>query len=157
MIDMPIILAINAGSSSLKFQLLDMPSEKVTAKGQIERIGLADSIFTIKSKHGKTEKKRDIKDHAEAANLLLDMLIREGAVSSYDEIDGVGHRVVHGGEVFSDSVLIEDETLQQLEKLSGLAPLHNPANIIGIKEFNKALPNAPAVAIFDTAFHQTMP
>ncbi|AOV07222.1 acetate kinase [Sporosarcina ureilytica] len=154
---MPIILAINAGSSSLKFQLLDMPSEQVTAKGQIERIGMTDSIFTIKSKDGKTEKKRDIKDHAEAATLLLDMLIREGVVSSYDEIDGVGHRVVHGGEVFSDSVLIEDEILQQLEKLSGLAPLHNPANIIGIKEFKKALPNVPAVAIFDTAFHQTMP
>lgn len=154
---MPIILAINAGSSSLKFQLLDMPSEKVTAKGQIERIGLADSVFIIKTNHGKTEKKKDIKNHAEAATMLLDMLISEGAVQSYDEIDGIGHRVVHGGEVFSDSVLITDEILEKLEELSSLAPLHNPANIVGIKEFRKALPSVPAVAIFDTAFHQTMP
>lgn len=150
-------LAINAGSSSLKFQLLDMPSEAVTAKGQIERIGLKDSIFTIKSKNGKTEKVEDIQDHASAVQILLDMLISEGVVSSYDEIDGVGHRIVHGGEVFSDSVLIDDETLEQFEKLSNLAPLHNPANIVGVREFKKALPNAPAVGIFDTAFHQTMP
>lgn len=154
---MPNILAINAGSSSLKFQLLDMPSEEVTAKGQVERIGLKDSIFTIKSGDEKKELIQDIKDHAEAAEILLNMLIEEGVVSSYDEIDGLGHRVVHGGEVFSDSVLINDEILEQLEKLSSLAPLHNPANIVGIKEFQKALPNAPAVAIFDTAFHQTMP
>jgi acetate kinase len=154
---MPIILAINAGSSSLKFQLLDMPTEVVTAKGQIERIGLTDSTFSIKSDLGKTETVQDIKDHAEAVNLLLDMLIKEGIVKSFDEIDGVGHRVVHGGEVFSDSVLITDEVLEELETLSHLAPLHNPANMVGIKEFKKALPSVPAVAIFDTAFHQTMP
>ena len=154
---MPNILAINAGSSSLKFQLLDMPSEKVTAIGQIERIGLSDSIFTIKSEHGKTEINRDIKTHAEAATLLLDMLISEGAVQSYDEIDAVGHRVVHGGEVFSDSVLITEDILGHLEKLSSLAPLHNPANLVGINEFREALTSVPAVAIFDTAFHQTMP
>ncbi|QUW22712.1 acetate kinase [Sporosarcina sp. Marseille-Q4063] len=154
---MPIILAINAGSSSLKFQLLDMPSEVVTAKGQIERIGMTDSTFSIKSELGKTETEQNIKDHAEAVNLLLDMLIKEGIVKSYDEIDGVGHRVVHGGEVFSDSVLITDEILEKLETLSHLAPLHNPANMVGIKEFKKALPSVPAVAIFDTAFHQTMP
>jgi len=154
---MPNILAINAGSSSLKFQLLDMPSEKVTAIGQIERIGLSDSIFTIKSKQGKTKTIRDIKSHAEAATMLLEMLISEGAVQSYDEIDAVGHRVVHGGEVFSDSVLITEDILGRLEKLSSLAPLHNPANLVGINEFRKALPSAPAVAIFDTAFHQTMP
>lgn len=157
MVVMPLILAINAGSSSLKFQLLDMPSEQVTAKGQIERIGLSDSIFSIKSAKGKTEKIQDIKDHAEGAKMLLDMLIREDVVQSYDEIDGVGHRVVHGGEVFSDSVLIDEQILEQLEALSDLAPLHNPANIVGIKEFKKALPTVPAVAIFDTAFHQTMP
>ena len=154
---MPLILAINAGSSSLKFQLLDMPGEQVTAKGQIERIGLSDSVFSIKSAKGKTEKTQDIKDHEEGAKMLLDMLIREDVVKSYDEIDGVGHRVVHGGEVFSDSVLIDEQILEQLEALSGLAPLHNPANIVGIKEFKKALPSVPAVAIFDTAFHQTMP
>lgn len=154
---MPIILAVNAGSSSLKFQLLDMPSESVSAKGQFERIGLKDSIFTIKSNHGKTEKIQGIQDHAEAVQILLDALISEGVVNSYDEIDGVGHRIVHGGEVYSDSVLIDDEAILQFEKLSNLAPLHNPANIVGVKEFRKALPNAPAVAIFDTAFHQTMP
>ena len=154
---MPIIIAINAGSSSLKFQLLDMPTEVVTAKGQIERIGLSDSTFTLKSDLEKTEIEQPIKDHAEAVELLLDMLIQKGTVKSFDEIDGVGHRVVHGGEVFSDSVLITDEVLEKLETLSHLAPLHNPANLVGIKEFKKALPSVPAVAIFDTAFHQTMP
>lgn len=154
---MPIILAINAGSSSLKFQLLDMPSEEVTAKGQIERIGLPDSIFSIRTDAGKTEKIEDIKDHTEAAQMLLEMLISEGAVKSYDEIEGIGHRVVHGGEAFSDSVLITDEIIEKLGELSDLAPLHNPANIVGIKAFKEALPNAPAVAIFDTAFHQSMP
>lgn len=154
---MPLILAINAGSSSLKFQLLDMPSENVLAKGQIERIGLSDSIFSMKSSKGKVEETKDIGTHAEAAEILLDMLIRGEVVTSYDEISGVGHRVVHGGEVFSDSVQIDDDVLLKLEELSSLAPLHNPANIVGIKEFQKALPNAPAVAIFDTAFHQTMP
>ncbi|WP_172371147.1 acetate kinase [Sporosarcina jiandibaonis] len=154
---MPIILAINAGSSSLKFQLLDMPSEVVTAKGQIERIGMTDSTFSLKSDHGKTETEQPINNHAEAVSLLLDMLIKEGIVKSFDEIDGVGHRVVHGGEVFSDSVLITDEILAELDALSHLAPLHNPANLVGIKEFKKALPSVPAVAIFDTAFHQTMP
>ena len=154
---MPLILAINAGSSSLKFQLLDMPSEQVTAKGQMERIGLSDSIFSMKSARGKTETTQDINNHAEAVAMLLDMLIREDVVKSYDEIEGVGHRVVHGGEVFSDSVLINDEIIEKLDELSGLAPLHNPANVVGIKEFQKALPGVPAVAIFDTAFHQTMP
>ncbi|HLR11273.1 MAG TPA: acetate kinase [Sporosarcina sp.] len=151
------ILAINAGSSSLKFQLLNMPSEQVAAKGLVERIGLTDSIFTMKSNNGKTEIIQDIPNHAMAVQMLLDLLISEGVVQSFDEIDGIGHRVVHGGEVYSDSVLIDDEALAQFERLSDLAPLHNPANIVGIKEFKKALPTAPAVAVFDTAFHQTMP
>lgn len=150
------ILAINAGSSSLKFQLLNMPSEQVAAKGLVERIGLTDSIFTMKSNNGKTEIIQDIPNHAMAVQMLLDLLISEGVVQSFDEIDGIGHRVVHGGEVYSDSVLIDDEALAQFERLSDLAPLHNPANIVGIKEFKKALPTAPAVAVFDTAFHQTM-
>ena len=134
-----------------------MPSEKVTAKGQVERIGLSNSIFTIKTEQGKIEKVEDIKNHADAAKLVLEMLISEEAVRSYDEIQGIGHRVVHGGEEFSDAVLITDDIIESLEKLSSLAPLHNPANIVGIKAFNKALPNVPAVGIFDTAFHQTMP
>ncbi len=151
------ILAINAGSSSLKFQLLQMPDEHVTAKGQIDRIGLSESVFTMKFEQGKVEKNQDIQNHTEAVSMLLKMLISEGVVRSFDEIDGIGHRVVHGGEVFSDSVLINDEIIATLEGLSNLAPLHNPANIVGIKEFSKALPNVPAIAVFDTAFHQTMP
>ncbi len=151
------ILAINAGSSSLKFQLLQMENEHVVAKGQVERIGLSESVFTLKSEKGKVEKIQDISNHADAVAILLTVLLDEGIVRSFDEIDGIGHRVVHGGEVFSDSVLITDEILLKLEELSNLAPLHNPANITGIKEFKKALPAVPAVAVFDTAFHQTMP
>ncbi|MCG7335519.1 acetate kinase [Sporosarcina sp. ACRSM] len=150
------ILAINAGSSSLKFQLLQMPEEDVTAIGQIERIGLPGSFIKLKSEAVNTKKEQAINNHADAVALLLEMLISEGVVLSYDEIDGIGHRVVHGGEVFSDSVLITDDILEKLEELSSLAPLHNPANIVGIKEFQKALPGVPAVATFDTAFHQTM-
>jgi acetate kinase len=150
------ILAINAGSSSLKFQLLKMPEEYVTAIGQIERIGIPGSFIKLKSEALNTKKEQAINNHADAVALLLEMLISEGVVRSYEEIDGVGHRVVHGGEVFSDSVLITDEVLEKLEELSSLAPLHNPANIVGIKEFQKALPGVPAAATFDTAFHQTM-
>lgn len=151
------ILAINAGSSSLKFQLLQMKNEHVVAIGQVERIGLSGSIFTLKSEQGKVENIQDVHNHSDAVAILLAMLLDEGIVRSFDEIDGIGHRVVHGGEVFSDSVLITEEILLKLEELSNLAPLHNPANITGIKEFKKALPTVPAVAVFDTAFHQTMP
>lgn len=151
------ILAINAGSSSLKFQLLRMPEEYVTAIGIIDRIGQPESFFTMKSKDGKTEIKQSIMNHTEAVSVVLEMLINKGIVTSFDEIDGIGHRVVHGGEVFSDSVLINENVITKLQELSNLAPLHNPANIVGIKEFKSALPNVPAVAIFDTAFHQTMP
>ena len=151
------ILAINAGSSSLKFQLLQMPEEHVTAKGQIDRIGLSESVFTMKSEQGRLEKRQDIQNHTEAVSMLLSMLLSEGIVQSFGEIDGIGHRVVHGGEVFSDAVLINDDVIATLEGLSNLAPLHNPANIVGIKEFKKALPDVPAIAVFDTAFHQTMP
>lgn len=151
------ILAINAGSSSLKFQLLQMENEHVVAIGQVERIGMSDSIFTLKSDKGKVEKIQDIPNHADAVAMLLALLLEEGIVRSFDEIDGIGHRVVHGGEVFSDSVLITEEVLVKLEELSSLAPLHNPANITGIQAFKEALPTVPAVAIFDTAFHQTMP
>lgn len=151
------ILAINAGSSSLKFQLLLMPEERVLAKGQIERIGFMESIFSMKSDKGTSASSESILTQTEAVAFLLNKLISEKVVLSFDEIDGIGHRVVHGGEVFSDSVLVDDEIIPELEKLSVLAPLHNPANIIGIKEFKKALPAIPTVAVFDTAFHQTMP
>ncbi len=151
------ILAINAGSSSLKFQLLRMPKEEVLAKGIIERIGMTDAVFSMKTTKGKTTFSRPISNHTEAVAVLLSIFTSEGIVASFEEIDGIGHRVVHGGEVFSDSVLITDDVIAKLKELSVLAPLHNPANIIGIKEFRKALPAVPTVAVFDTAFHQTMP
>ncbi|HZG60822.1 MAG TPA: acetate kinase [Anoxybacillus sp.] len=151
------IMAINAGSSSLKFQLFEMPSEKVLTKGVVERIGFEDAIFNITVNGEKIKEVTSIPDHAVAVKLLLDKLISLGIIQSFDEINGIGHRVVHGGEKFSDSVLITDETLKEIEELSELAPLHNPANIIGIKAFQEILPNVPAVAVFDTAFHQTMP
>lgn len=151
------ILAVNAGSSSLKFQLLQMTDESVITIGLIERIGLANSIFSMKTGENKVEKVLDIADHEEAVKLLLEHLLSEGAVQSYEEIEGIGHRVVHGGELFDDSVLIDEEVIGHIEKLSGFAPLHNPANIVGIRAFKEFLPNVPAVAVFDTAFHQTMP
>ncbi|ARF16377.1 acetate kinase [Sporosarcina ureae] len=154
---MPKILSINAGSSSLKFQLIEMTNEEEITKGLFERIGLENSVFTMTTAEKKIEKVIDITDHLMAVDMLLEHLLSEGVVSSYDEIDGLGHRVVHGGELYSDSVLITDEVIEKLEEISGFAPLHNPANIVGIKAFQKALPNTPAVAIFDTAFHQTMP
>ena len=150
------ILAINAGSSSLKFQLIEMPEERVITKGLVERIGLDEGIFTITVNGGKVKKVQDIPDHEAAVQLLLDQLISTGIIKSFDEIDGIGHRVVHGGERFNDSVLITDGVLNEIEQLSDLAPLHNPANVTGIKAFRNVLPDIPAVAVFDTAFHQTM-
>jgi acetate kinase len=151
------IIAINAGSSSLKFQLFEMPSEEVITKGLIERIGLNDSIFNITVNGEKIEQVTDIPDHEVAVKMLLDKLTSLGIIKSLDEIEGIGHRVVHGGEAFNDSALITDEVLAKIEELSELAPLHNPANATGIKAFKQVLPNVPAVAVFDTAFHQTMP
>ncbi|MFD1206962.1 acetate/propionate family kinase [Sporosarcina contaminans] len=154
---MPKILAINAGSSSLKYQLIDMPEEKVIAKGLIDRIGLSEASFSMETEQSRLKEQVDIPNHTAAAQLLLARLSSEKVVTSGDEISGIGHRVVHGGERFSDSVLIDDQVLKDIEELSSLAPLHNPANLVGIREFQKALPNVPAVAVFDTAFHQTMP
>ncbi|WP_257346593.1 acetate kinase [Pseudalkalibacillus decolorationis] len=151
------ILAINAGSSSLKFQLLTMPEEDVITKGLVERIGLQDSIFTIEVDREKKKEVINIPDHSVAVKMLLDKLTGYSIISSYDEITGVGHRVVHGGEKFNDSVLITDDVIKEIEEVSELAPLHNPANVVGIKAFKEILPNIPAVAVFDTAFHQTMP
>ncbi|NSL51296.1 acetate kinase [Calidifontibacillus erzurumensis] len=151
------ILAVNAGSSSLKFQLFEMPSEQVLTKGLVERIGLKDSIFSITVNGEKYKEVTDISNHAVAVKMLLDKLIQLNVVSSLNEIEGIGHRVVHGGEKFSDSVLITDEVIETIEQLSELAPLHNPANLVGIRAFKEVLPNVPAVAVFDTAFHQSMP
>lgn len=151
------IMAINAGSSSLKFQLFEMPSERVITKGLVERIGMKDSIFTITVDDQNVKDTYHIPNHEVAVELLLEKLIQHQIISSFEEINGVGHRVVHGGEVFSDSVLITDEVIAELDKLSELAPLHNPANITGIIAFKHILGDTPAVAVFDTAFHQTMP
>ncbi|WP_129727831.1 MULTISPECIES: acetate kinase [Bacillaceae] len=151
------VIAINAGSSSLKFQLFEMPSETVLTKGLVERIGLNDSVFTITVNDEKQTDILDIPNHAVAVKMLLEKLTSTGIIQSLDEIGGIGHRVVHGGEKFNDSVLLTEEILQEIEELSDLAPLHNPANIVGIRAFQEVLPNVPAVAVFDTAFHQTMP
>jgi acetate kinase len=151
------VIAINAGSSSLKFQLFEMPSETVLTKGLVERIGIKDSVFSITVNGEKQTEVADLADHAVAVKILLSKLTDLGIIDSLDEIEGIGHRVVHGGEIFSDSTLITDETLKQMEELSELAPLHNPANIVGIKAFREVLPNVVSVAVFDTAFHQTMP
>ncbi|WP_339147253.1 MULTISPECIES: acetate kinase [unclassified Sutcliffiella] len=151
------VIAINAGSSSLKFQLFEMPSENVITKGLVERIGLNDAVFTISVNGEKVTEITDIPEHGVAVKILLKKLIDLDIIQSFDEITGIGHRVVHGGEKFNDSVLITDEVLGQLEGLSELAPLHNPANIVGIKAFKEILPKVPAVAVFDTAFHQSMP
>lgn len=151
------IIAINAGSSSLKFKLYEMPSEEVLTAGVVERIGLDKGIFTILVNGEKVKEIIDIPHHAVAVKMLLNKLTQFGIIESLYEIEGIGHRVVHGGEIFNHSVLITDETLQKIEELSDLAPLHNPANVVGIKAFKEVLPNVNAVAVFDTAFHQTMP
>lgn len=150
-------ISINAGSSSLKWQLYQMPEETVLAKGLIERIGLKDSISTVKF-DGRSEKQvLDIHDHTQAVKILLDDLIRFDIIKSYDEITGVGHRVVAGGEYFKDSALVDDEVLQKVEELSLLAPLHNPANAAGIRAFRESCPDITSVVVFDTSFHTTMP
>lgn len=151
-------IAINAGSSSLKWQLYQMPEETVIAKGIVERIGLEDSIFTIKyGEDQKFEKIMDIDDHEVAVKMLLDQLIALQILSSYDEITGVGHRVVHGGETYADSVIVDEAVMDRIEELAEFAPLHNPANLMGIKAFKKILPDIQSVAVFDTSFHATMP
>lgn len=151
------IIAVNAGSSSLKFKLFEMENEEVITSGIVERIGLEDSIFTIKYKDDKDSKTLPIPTHKEAVNLLLDALIEKGIIASLDDIKGVGHRVVQGGSYFSDSAVVNDDVIGKISELAPLAPLHNPAHLIGIKAFQEAVPNAGAVTVFDTAFHQTIP
>lgn len=132
------IIAINAGSSSLKFQLLSMPEEDIITKGLVERIGLEDGVFSIEANGEEHSITTDIPDHSAAVEILLDKLTSLNIISSLDEIEGIGHRVVHGGEKFNDSVLITDDVLAGIEEVSELAPLHNPANITGIKAFKKS-------------------
>lgn len=150
-------IAINAGSSSLKFTLFEMPEEQVISSGIIERIGLKDSIFTTKYNGEKYNIVEDIENHEIAIQKVLDKLIELNVIENYEEIEGVGHRVVAGGEDFKESALIDNDVLAKIERLSDLAPLHNPANATGIKAFKKLLPNITSVAVFDTSFHANMP
>ena len=153
------ILVINAGSSSLKYQLIDMVTEKAIAKGGCERIGL-DGSFCKHNANGKeTVINAAMPTHKEAIKVVLDALVdkEHGAIKSMKEIDAVGHRIVHSGEVFNDSVLLTDDVMKTIESLSELAPLHQPANIIGVKACQAIMPDVPMVGVFDTAFHHTMP
>ena len=151
-----LLLAVNSGSSTLKFRLYDMPSEKVVTKGSFERIGSKDSDYTIRVNDEKIYKKEEINTHEDAVNTLLTELVDKGIVKKLDDIKAVGHRVVHGGVLYSHSVVITDRVIEEIEKIKDLAPLHNPAALIGIRAFKKAIPNATMVACFDTAFHQTI-
>ena len=155
------ILVINAGSSSLKFQLIDMDDESVKAKGLVERIGIEGTHFkqTVLGTDKVIEFTRNMKDHTEAISAVLSALTDKdnGAIASLDEIGACGHRVLHGGETFKNSVLVTEETMKGIEELVPLGPLHQPANIAGIKACQAVMPTKPNVAVFDTAFHQTMP
>ena len=154
------ILVINCGSSSLKYQLIDSESEKVLAKGLCERIGIDGSAITHQPAGGdKVTTEVPMPDHTEAVKYVIEKLTdpQVGVVKSLDEIGAVGHRIVHGGEKFASSVVIDDEVLKAVEECNDLAPLHNPANLIGINSCKKIMPGVPMVAVFDTAFHQTMP
>ena len=151
------IMVVNAGSSSVKFQLFEMPEEKVIISGYIEKIGFEDSFWNTKINGEKIRGEKFLKNHTEAVDVMLDELIKHKAVESLDEIKGVGHRVLHGGEKYSDSVLIDDQVVQDIKDLTKLGPLHHPGNLAGIEAMQKALPGVPNVAVFDTAFHQTMP
>ena len=152
------VLVINCGSSSLKYQLINSDSEEVLAKGLCERIGIDGRLVYQKEGLDKEITEAPMPTHKEAIQMVLDALVnpKTGAVKSLAEIDAVGHRVVHGGEKFSDSVVITEEVIAQVEECNDLAPLHNPANIIGIRACQALMPNVPMVGVFDTAFHQTI-
>lgn len=154
------VLVINCGSSSLKYQLIDSDSEEVLAKGLCERIGIDGSNIAHQPAGGdKVKQEADMPDHTAAVKLVIEKLTDEkvGVIRSLKEIDAVGHRMVHGGENFSGSVCINEEVLQAIEDCNDLAPLHNPANLIGVRSCQAIMPDVPMVAVFDTAFHQTMP
>lgn len=150
------ILAVNAGSSSLKFTLIELPEKNVVASGLFEKIGINGSCYTIKYNGEKVKKEVNLVDHSVAVKILMEELIDMGIISSLDEIEGVGHRMVHGGQEFTESVILTEDVLSRVAKYNELAPLHNPANIMGVKAFMKALPNTIQVGVFDTAFHTTM-
>lgn len=150
-------LCVNAGSSSLKFQLFEMPKETVLISGYIEKIGMEDSFWNTKVNGQKIKGEKYLKNHHEAVEVLFNELLENKVVNSLDEIKGVGHRVLHGGEKYSDSVLITDEVIQDIKDLTKLGPLHHPGNLAGIEALRAVLPKVPMVAVYDTAFHQTMP
>lgn len=154
------VLVINCGSSSLKFQLINTDTEKVLASGICDRIGIDGSVLQYKNKEGKkSEKKEPMPNHTKAIEMVLESLTdkQNGAIASLNDIRAIGHRVVHGGEFFKESVLINDTVITHIKECSDLAPLHNPANLMGIEVCRQKMPNTPMVAVFDTAFHQTMP
>ena len=151
------ILSVNAGSSSLKFQMYEMPEEKVLISGVFERIGLDNSLYTIKLNGEKIKKEANLSNHKDAVRILINELLENKVIKSLDEIKGVGHRVVHGGDKYAKSTIITEDVIKTIDELSSLAPLHNPANLMGILAFKEEIPNAVSVAVFDTAFHQTMP
>ena len=150
-------LCVNAGSSSLKFQLVEMPEEKVIISGYIEKIGAEDSFWNTKINGKKIRGEKPLKNHSEAVDVMLEELIDKGAVESLCEIKGIGHRVLHGGEYYKDSIVVDGKVIKNIESLTKLGPLHIPGNLTGIKAMMKALPDVKNVAVFDTAFHQTMP
>lgn len=151
------VFVLNCGSSTLKFQLIDMKNEERIVKGNFERIGGKNSSLRLNVRGDKSVISHVARDYKEALDIVLKLLIEYKALNSLDEIKAVGHRIVHGGEIFSESVLITEEVISQIEKCIPLAPLHNPEGIAGIRAMQKVLPNVPMVAVFDTAFHQTMP
>ena len=152
-----IILSINAGSSSLKFTGFDMPSEKVLISGVFERIGINGSFYTIKLNGEKIKKEVELKSHEDAVRILTEELVNYNIVKDLSEIKGVGHRVVHGGDKYADSIVIDKNVTDTIRELFHLAPLHNPANLMGIEAFQEYIPEATAVAVFDTGFPQSMP
>ena len=150
------ILSINAGSSSLKFTLFEMKDESVIVSGVFERIGLDNSFYTIKYNGEKIREEIELENHTTAVKVLLDKLIDLKIIESFDEIKGVGHRILHGGEKYSSSVIINDEVIENIKELTPLGPLHHPGEIAGILALKEVLPEAVMVAVYDTAFHQTM-
>lgn len=151
------IMSINTGSSSLKFSLFEMDTKESLASGLFERIGIDGSCYTIKYNGEKIKEEIELKDHSDAVKILLEKLIQLQIIDSLEEIDGIGHRIAHGGSNYNESVMITNKVAEDILKLGDLAPLHNPAHYLGIKAFQEVLPKTPMVVVFDTAFHQTMP
>ncbi len=150
------ILSVNAGSSSLKFNVIELPERKELISGYFQKVGLSDSFYTLKINGEKLTKEKSLNNHLDCVETLKDELFENNIIESLDEIDGVGHRLVHGADKFKESILITEEVLNECEKFNDLAPLHNPAMLSCVRAFMEAMPETPMVAVFDTAFHQTM-